>query len=258
MPRIFRRAELDIYYSEGYHPHPQMSFGPAPQLGMHSLAEVLDVDLTHEVPPHVALNALNEAAPEGLTFTACRRLGKNERGLSKITRAVESLVLLRPEHVARLGGRAGVEQLVLEALAAETLEVQCVRKEGKARTLNGRTWLERLEVWGADRYAELGLMPSEALSPGIAALAPWPDAELGLFLRTTLSNELQPRINELAHVITGLELGPDRIVRVRVLAEVSPGTLADPLDSPEATGVTAPPPPPAAAAEAPTELLQIV
>ena len=36
--RILRRAGLDPYYSQGFHPHPVMSFGPALGLGIPSLA----------------------------------------------------------------------------------------------------------------------------------------------------------------------------------------------------------------------------
>jgi radical SAM family uncharacterized protein/radical SAM-linked protein len=228
MPRIFRRAGLDVYYSEGYHPHPQMSFGPAPQLGMHSIAEVLDVDLTHELPPAEVLRRLNAGSPEGLVFTGCRRLGQPDRPLSKIVRSVDSTVILRPEDVLRSGGREALEGRIRAALEAAELPIDCVRKQGKVKRIEARPCLERFELWDVSRLASFGLA-AEGLPPGIAALAPWTEAELALYLRQAQSNDLQPRVNELVAAVTGLQLGPDRTVRLAVLAELSPGILGDPL-----------------------------
>ena len=49
LPRIFRRAGLEIYYSVGFHPKPDLSFGPALGLGIPSLGEVMDVRLLDEL-----------------------------------------------------------------------------------------------------------------------------------------------------------------------------------------------------------------
>jgi hypothetical protein len=40
LPRAFRRLELPLHYSQGFHPKPDMTFGPALSLGVASLGEV--------------------------------------------------------------------------------------------------------------------------------------------------------------------------------------------------------------------------
>jgi len=50
LPRAFRRAGMEIFYSRGFHPKPGLSFGPALGLGIPSLGELMDVDLEHTVP----------------------------------------------------------------------------------------------------------------------------------------------------------------------------------------------------------------
>ena len=42
LPRVFRRAGLPLYYSEGFSPRPVLVFGPALALGMQSTAEYID------------------------------------------------------------------------------------------------------------------------------------------------------------------------------------------------------------------------
>ena len=45
LPRSFRRIDMPIFYSSGFHPKPDMTFSPALSLGVASLSEVLDVKL---------------------------------------------------------------------------------------------------------------------------------------------------------------------------------------------------------------------
>ena len=59
--RAIRRAELPIAYSQGYHPHPKMAFGPPLPVGMESQAEYVDLQFsdpflaTHERALHSML-----------------------------------------------------------------------------------------------------------------------------------------------------------------------------------------------------------
>lgn len=64
--RALRKAALPIGYSEGFTPHPKVSFPDALALGYASTGEY--VELTFEVPVDVdtAVAAFNAAAPQGL------------------------------------------------------------------------------------------------------------------------------------------------------------------------------------------------
>lgn len=91
--QVLRRANLPLYYSEGFKPRPVLSFGPALSLGIQSLAEYADICLTQEMSVDEVLRCLHAAAPEGLLFTGVRFLGEQDAGLSKILRAVEYLIV---------------------------------------------------------------------------------------------------------------------------------------------------------------------
>ncbi len=64
--RSARRAGLPIAYSEGFNPHPKLSLGPAHIVGIASLAEWGDMDLTKSISPGVFMQALDDALPAGL------------------------------------------------------------------------------------------------------------------------------------------------------------------------------------------------
>src|SRR5690606_29547790 len=81
LPRIFRRAGMPLYYSAGFHPKPEMTFGPALSLGIASLSEYVDVKLDGDVPFSLEdlparLNAVSEL---GLTFLDAAVLGEGDR-----------------------------------------------------------------------------------------------------------------------------------------------------------------------------------
>ncbi|MDH3454074.1 MAG: TIGR03960 family B12-binding radical SAM protein [Desulfuromonadales bacterium] len=64
--RAVRRAGLPIKYSAGFHPAPRISFGDALPLGVASLAELIDLELTTPCQPQEAMERLNQELPEGV------------------------------------------------------------------------------------------------------------------------------------------------------------------------------------------------
>jgi radical SAM-linked protein len=76
LPRLFRRLELPLYYSKGYHPKPQLVFGPALSLGISSLVEYVDVKITRQAALDLEQlpTALSEAAVDGVRFVGVAEL----------------------------------------------------------------------------------------------------------------------------------------------------------------------------------------
>jgi radical SAM family uncharacterized protein/radical SAM-linked protein len=98
LARVFRRAQVPVGYTLGYHPKPNMSFGPALALGVPSLGEVFEVRLDGRPEPEALLEALNQVAPEGLRFLAARRVAEPVAGLARHIAAAD-FVLGAPEGV---------------------------------------------------------------------------------------------------------------------------------------------------------------
>ncbi|MDO3378584.1 TIGR03960 family B12-binding radical SAM protein [Geoalkalibacter halelectricus] len=63
--RAVRRAGLPVRYSQGFHPHPRISFSEALPHGMESEAEIIDLDLAAPVSVAEAVTRLNTCLPEG-------------------------------------------------------------------------------------------------------------------------------------------------------------------------------------------------
>jgi radical SAM family uncharacterized protein/radical SAM-linked protein len=94
LPRIFRRAGLDIAYSHGFHPKPGLCFGPALGLGLPSLGELLDVKLGDEISPAELLRRLNAVSLPGIEFLAAAALQESEPALGRVLARAQYAVLL--------------------------------------------------------------------------------------------------------------------------------------------------------------------
>ena len=81
--RSFRRAGIPLAYSQGYHPKPKLSFGPALPVGVASADEYVDFETRDQIDPEDFLARMRAAAPAGLRFLAMRRLGPGEEPLQK-------------------------------------------------------------------------------------------------------------------------------------------------------------------------------
>ena len=78
MTRAFRRANIPLVYSKGFHPMPKLSFADPLPIGMVGLDEVLFVTIQAEMPCDEVIRRLNQELPEGLAFSSCQ-LVKNKK-----------------------------------------------------------------------------------------------------------------------------------------------------------------------------------
>jgi radical SAM family uncharacterized protein/radical SAM-linked protein len=96
LPRAFRRAQLDIYYSKGFHPKPALSFAPALGLGIPALGEYLDVKLVEHVSADEILYRLRAVSPPGIAFLASATLAEGDPPLGRLLTEAHYAVRLPP------------------------------------------------------------------------------------------------------------------------------------------------------------------
>lgn len=64
--RAMRRAEIPVAYSEGFNPHPKISFGSALAVGVEGEREYVDIELRQDMDIKEALGRLQEQMPGGI------------------------------------------------------------------------------------------------------------------------------------------------------------------------------------------------
>lgn len=66
--RALRRSSLPIKMTEGFNPHPRLSFPIALGIGIESADEIMEVELTAWIAPKQVERQLNEQFPEGINI----------------------------------------------------------------------------------------------------------------------------------------------------------------------------------------------
>lgn len=118
--RALRKADLPIAYSEGFSPHPKVSFVDALPLGLASVAELAELTFAGPVPLDVMTQRLNAAFPEGIAVLDAVEAPDGAARLGKLTRASLWEVTLPDE----VDGAAAARRL----LDADALLVERERK----------------------------------------------------------------------------------------------------------------------------------
>lgn len=73
MTRLLRRAEIPVWYTEGFNPHLYITFALPLSLGMTSEYEIADIRLTDDqFPLDTICEKLNKNSPEGFYFFAAK------------------------------------------------------------------------------------------------------------------------------------------------------------------------------------------
>jgi radical SAM family uncharacterized protein/radical SAM-linked protein len=124
LPRAIRRAGIAIRYSEGYHPKPDLSFGPALSLGIASLDEYVDARLI-DAPPCAELVArLRAVSAPGLAFTSAIELEREDPAISTIVTSARYVIAFAEGTLEALGGRTALAGRVAEFLAKSEARVR--------------------------------------------------------------------------------------------------------------------------------------
>jgi len=79
--RAFRRAEIAMSYSQGFHPMPKISFYSALPVGTASLEEVLDIKLMVGEDIHTIREKLSRQLPEGIDIVQITKIPASEKKL---------------------------------------------------------------------------------------------------------------------------------------------------------------------------------
>ena len=80
--RSFRKNGITLRYSQGFNPHPKMSFAQPLSLGYSSSCEYLEFETELEHVPSEMLKMLGQTMPDGLDLVWCKELKANVKSLA--------------------------------------------------------------------------------------------------------------------------------------------------------------------------------
>ena len=81
--RALRRSGLPLVFSQGFNPHPRLSYGPSLGVGVAGLREYLDLELAVVVSLPESLVSLRKQFPQGLELGCLMELAPTAPGIGK-------------------------------------------------------------------------------------------------------------------------------------------------------------------------------
>lgn len=83
--RSFKRVGIRLQYSNGYNPHPKMSFAQPLSLGYSSSSEYMEFDTINPYATDEIMDKLNIVMPEGVGIISCEELPISNKTLAALT-----------------------------------------------------------------------------------------------------------------------------------------------------------------------------
>lgn len=149
MERAVKRAGLPIAYSEGFHPMPKISYGPALALGITSRVELADFTLNQAVSPEELRTSLNRVLSPEAQILLAREVPVGEPALTSVINRASYRVSLTRDKITLVDTLSIKAQDILER---ESLVVKRVKK-GKSREVEIRPFILDLAVSQVDEAA---------------------------------------------------------------------------------------------------------
>lgn len=145
--RVFRRAGIELTFSQGFNPHPKMSYGNALALGIESFGEYVDIEIEDDISPDELIKRINSELPDGMEFVKCIQLQGGEKSLAaNIEYGKYEFIIpnINKNDFEFINGK------ISEIINMDEILVSKKNKKGKIVELNIRPLIIDLNVIGVD------------------------------------------------------------------------------------------------------------
>jgi radical SAM-linked protein len=228
IPRVFRRLGVRLQYTRGFHPKPDMTFGPALTLGASSLGELIDLRLDRALDDEELATLperMTRSAPRGLIVKRVAKLEPGDPHVSRVIGGARWAFAFARKTLGDLGDEPAEAWLARRVREVMAMSEARVRRSAApiGKIVDVRQYLVDLRVLDA---------------PGLAALA---RAGLvgdlvGVEATVRITNDGAARPSEIAEVLLGETskltlpggsvITPHQVVRLQLFA----GEAGDPVD----------------------------
>ncbi|MEG0180658.1 MAG: TIGR03936 family radical SAM-associated protein [Peptostreptococcaceae bacterium] len=143
LQRAFRRADIELSYSQGYNPHPKMSYGHALALGTESQGEYVDVEIEDNLSPEEFLTRINATMPKGVAFTKAMEITKDVPSLASTIEYGEYMFTIEVEKPL---SKEYVKTKVADLMNTEEIIITKKNKKGKTVEVDIRPMIKNFDV----------------------------------------------------------------------------------------------------------------
>lgn len=142
--RAFRRANIPVEYSQGFNPHPKMSFALAMSVGLTSDGEFGEVMVSKNIDVETFISRMNQVLPNGLEIITAKICDEGVRSLS--ASLCKSIYRIRIKVVPETDLRE-LSESIRSYLERSQIFMQKRNKKGKFVDKDIRPFIESIAVF---------------------------------------------------------------------------------------------------------------
>ncbi len=142
--RAFRRANMPVEYSQGFNPHPRMSFALAMSVGLTSDGEYGEVIVSEDIDVETFISRMNQVLPNGLEITAAKIC---DAGVGSLSAALYKSIYRIRINVVPGTDLAALAAAIESYLALPQILIQKRNKKGKYVEKDIRPFIESIAVF---------------------------------------------------------------------------------------------------------------
>ena len=142
--RAFRRANMPVEYSQGFNPHPRMSFALAMSVGLTSDGEYGEVIVSEDIDVETFISRMNQVLPNGMEITAAKIC---DAGVGSLSAALYKSIYRIRINVVPGTDLAALAAAIESYLALPQILIQKRNKKGKYVEKDIRPFIESIAVF---------------------------------------------------------------------------------------------------------------
>ena len=164
MQMALRRTQLPVAYSQGFNPHPLLSFASALAMGWTSDVELMDIKLAAPITPEFALEQMKSALPPDLPIHAVRFVEDSHPALMAKLQMADYVISLTGEGVSAIVN-------AIEGYLKQTEVIAMRKTKSGIKPTDIRPWSVAVDSKqtdvGYNIYARLALTERATLKPDL-------------------------------------------------------------------------------------------
>ncbi|WP_270941406.1 TIGR03936 family radical SAM-associated protein [Romboutsia lituseburensis] len=143
LQRAFRRAEIELVHSQGYNPHPKISYGNALALGTESQGEYVDVEIEDNLSVEEYLKRMNEQLPKGIEFITAIEITKQTPSLASTIEFGEYIYTIELEKPLT---KEFIKSKILDFMSQDEIIITKKNKKGKLVESDIRPMIRQFDI----------------------------------------------------------------------------------------------------------------
>ncbi|SKC64575.1 TIGR03936 family radical SAM-associated protein [Maledivibacter halophilus] len=141
--RALRRANIPLRFTQGFNPHPKISFAAPLAVGVSSEGEYLTVEINKEINVKDFEKKLNMELPEGIKFIKCKYIDPKSKSLMSIVEESTYIVKCITKNQYDL---KEIDEFIEKFLKREEILYKKIGKRGKEKIVNIKKYIKEIII----------------------------------------------------------------------------------------------------------------